>query len=363
MPEKSYNDNGMKQFIALAGFLLITGGSLFAQDFVPTFEDTLEVYEGLFAREEPLELTLKLDLKQLQRKRRDEKYQDAELTAHVNESFNLTHPVRVKTRGNFRRDNCTYPPFWLNIRHAGIEADSLRDVVRMKMVVRCRSSKQYDPYILREFLVYKLLNLITPFSYRVRLIRLKYIDTGRDNRETTDWAFLIEPDEMMEKRLSGRMIKSDHLSMRTVNPHVMNEVAMFQYMIGNGDYSVTGRHNLRIIAVDDPDRPQGFIVVPYDFDYTGLVNAHYAVPGEGLPIKTVRERYFLGPCRSEAEYGEIVDEFNDYYEPMIQLLEDFDYLEEDERDDMIEYIRDFYRETGDDSFINRRLLSTCRSYD
>jgi len=281
----------------------------------------------------------------------------------VNDSFELTHPVRVKTRGNFRRDNCTYPPFWLNIRHAGIEADSLNDVVKMKMVVRCRDSRQYDPYVLREYLVYKIFNIITPFSYRVRLVKLTYIDTGRKDQETEDWAFLIEPDELMEMRLNGRMIKSDHLSMRTVNPHVMNEVAIFQYMIGNSDYSVTGRHNLRIIAVENPDQPQGFLVVPYDFDYTGLVNAHYAVPGEGLPIESVRERYFLGPCRNEGDYEEIVDHFKDFYEPIIHYLEEFQYLEEDQREDMIEYIKDFYRQAGQDDFIRRRIESTCRSYD
>ncbi|MGW8317534.1 MAG: hypothetical protein ACWGNV_18195 [Bacteroidales bacterium] len=353
----------MKQIVFLAGVLWLFSGNLPAQEYVPTFEDTLEVYEGLFSREEPLDLTLKLDLKQLQRSRRDEKYQDAEMTCHVNESFDLTHPVRIKTRGNYRRDNCTYPPFWINIRHSGIEADSLHDVVRMKMVVRCRSSKQYESYILREYLVYKIFNLITPLSYRVRLVRLTYIDTGRKNEETEDWAFLIEPDELMEKRLQGKMIKSDHLSMRTVNPHVMDDVAMFQYMIGTSDYSVAGRHNLRIIAVKDPDQPQGFIVVPYDFDYTGLVNAHYAVPREGLPITSVRERYFLGPCRSEEEYKAVVDEFATYYQPIIKYLENFEYLEEAEREDMIEYIKDFYRTSGKNDFISRRILSTCRSYE
>jgi hypothetical protein len=104
-------------------------------------------------------------------------------------------------------------------------------------------------------------------------------------------------------------------------------------------------------------------VVPYDFDYTGLVNAHYAVPGEGLPIESVRERYFLGPCRNEGDYEEIVDHFKDFYEPIIHYLEEFQYLEEDQREDMIEYIKDFYRQAGQDDFIRRRIESTCRSYD
>lgn len=351
----------MKHLILTAGIILFISGPVAAQYEIPhpSFADTLEVYEGLFDVEEPLHLTLKFDIKTFQRTRIKEKYQDAEMINQVNDTFRVTHPVRVKARGNYRRDNCSTPPFWLNIRYSGIEADELKDIVRMKTVIRCRPARIYEDYVLREYLVYRIYNLITPISFRTRLIRLKLIDTGRKNRETEDWAFLLEPDDMMAARLDAKVIKSDKLSMRTVNRQVMDQLALFQYMIGNGDYSVTGRHNLKILAMSTP-AITGFAPVPYDFDYTGLVNTHYAIPGEGLGISSVRERIFLGPCRTEHIYQEVVDAFKPYKDEILDLILNFEYLDEDERMDMIGYIQTFFHELESDRFFERRIFSTCR---
>jgi len=194
--------------ILLSCLLLCLSSGLFAQaGYQPTFEDTLEVYEELFVLDEPLDLSLKLDLKTFKKTRRAEKYQPAEMTCHVNDTFMITHPVRVKARGVYRRDNCTLPPFWLNIRYSGIEADSIKGIKKMKMVIRCRKSAQYENYILREYLIYKIYNLITPYSFRVRLINLNFINTGKGNSATKDWAFLIEPEELMMERLNAIVIK------------------------------------------------------------------------------------------------------------------------------------------------------------
>ncbi len=357
------------RFISVRAFLITVliltslTGSLVAQEgHVYTYEDTLEVYEGLFMKEMPLQLNLKFDLKEFKKTRRDEKYHPAEMTCVVDSNFQVTHPVRVRARGIYRRDNCTVPPIWLNIRYSGIEADSLHDVTKFKMVVLCKDSKQYESLILREFLVYKIYNLISPISYRVRLVQLKLIDTAKDNRESDSWAFLIEPDELMEKRLKGRMIKSDKLSMNTVNPEVMDIVALFQYMIGNSDYSVTGRHNLRVIALEDPDQPRGFLTIPYDFDYTGLVNASYAVPQENLGINTVRERYYLGPCRGEEVEQQTVRDFLEYKEEIMELIRDFEYLDDNDKEDMIDYLSGFFKMAERDDFVRQQIQSTCRSY-
>jgi hypothetical protein len=334
--------------------------SLHAQWQRPTYEDTLRVYEELFSADEPVNMTLQFNMKEFQRSRREEKYHPAVLTCNVNENFNVTHPVRVRARGIFRRDNCTYPPFWLNIRYAGIEADEFRDIRRMKMVVRCRNAQQYENYVLKEHLVYRIYNLITPYSFRVRLVRLKYIDTGRNNRETEDWAFLIEPDELMAKRLEAKTIKSDKLSMRAVNREIMDRLAMFQYMIGNSDYSVTGRHNLKILALNDPSGPVGFIPVPYDFDYTGLVNTHYAVPRDALGIESVRERYFLGPCRSRSLHLQAIEDIRSCRDEIMELITGFEYLPDEEKMEMVAYVQDFFNRAERDHFVEREISSTCR---
>ena len=134
---------------------------------------------------------------------------------------------------------------------------------------------------------------------------------------------------------------------------------MFQYMIGNGDYSVTGRHNLKIIALSSAD-PQGFLPVPYDFDYTGLVNTKYAIPGETLGISSVRERYYLGLCRPKEAYEKSIRELAQLEDEIVGYIKDFEYLDEREKVDMIEYIDSYFSNSRESWFIDREISSTCR---
>lgn len=350
----------MRTFIISLAFIVGYTCQLHAQqEGVPSYQDTVAVYEDLFSAEEPLSLTLKFDLKALKKTRSQDVYHDAEMTNVVSDDFQVTHSVQVMARGTFRRDNCTLPPIWLNIGHAGIKADSLQDVIRMKMGVRCKNAAQYEPYVLKEYLVYKIYNILTPLSYRVRLVRLTIIDTGKGNEVTEDWAFLQEPDELMTLRLDGKMIESDELSMSRMNPEVINSLSMFQYMIGNGNYSVTGRHNLNILTLNSGN-PTGFLPVPYDFDFSGLVNTHYAMPGEALGTTSVQERYYMGLCRPKQVHEETIQELAQFEGEIIKYIKDFEYLDDKEKVDMIEYLDSYYNDSRKSGFIDRKIAPTCR---
>ncbi len=349
------------RILLLTSFIVLNiSPALYAQDSLAIAEKHHPyVFEDLFEREEPLNMTLKFDVKHFQRNRCDEQYEDAEMITILPDSILGLNTVRIKARGIYRRDHCGIPPFWLNIRYAGIEAPELEGIRRMKMVTRCKFSGLYNGYVLREYLVYKLYELVSPCSYRTRLVRLKYIDTGRKMRETVQWAFFIEPDELMAKRTGTMVVKNDKLAMHMINREAMNRLALFQYMVGNGDYSVTGRHNLRILDTGTGGR-LGYIPVPYDFDYTGIVNTPYAVPGKALGIKSVRERYFLGPCRNPDAYQVVIDELQGLKEEMEAVIWNLEFLEEEDRLDMIGYIQSFFVTAENKRFIERELESTCR---
>ena len=351
----------MRYLLFLAGILLFFFLPLSAQyDDVPTFEDTMAVYEDLFWTKEPLHLTLKGNIKEFKKGRRDGKYYPAELTCHVSDSFQVTHPVRIRARGEFRRDYCTMPPYWLNIRHAGIEAEDLQDVVKIKMVTRCRSSASHEYLVQREYLVYQLFNLLSEYSFNTRLVKIKYIDTGKKkNQEEEVWGFLIEPNQMLADRNNCMIIESERLAIRTVNQEYMDKMAFFNYMIGHGDFSVTGQHNLKILAKKEYG-PTGFIPVPYDFDYVGLVNAIYAVPGETLGIENVRERYYLGACRDDAVHEKTISWLGSYQDKMIELIMNFEYLPEKEKLDMVEYLNSYFTAAERDGFIKYHINPTCR---
>lgn len=353
----------MRRSIILTAIACMIALSLAGQDdYVPTFEDTMAVYEDLFEIKEPLNLTLKFDVKQLQKTKWKEEYLPAEMTCHVDENFEVKHQVRVKARGNIRKNICHKPMFWVNIRHSGIEAEDLTDVVKMKMVVRCKSSNTYSDYVLREYLTYQIYNLLSPYSFNTRLVKLKIIDTSRKDKESEDWAFLIEPETMMAERNNCMPIKNDRLSLRTVDKDWMDKVAFFSYMVGQSDYSVTGRHNLKILTSKEYGST-GFIPVPYDFDYCGLVDTEYAIPGETLEsigLTSVRERYYLGSCRSEAVYQKAVDWLASYRDEIINLINSFEYLDEKEKEDMIDYLESYFQDADQSWFLGRSIHTTCR---
>ena len=350
----------MRRALLLAGVILLLALPLMAQvDYLPTFEDTVEVYQDLFGIREPLTLTLKFNIKEFYKTKRDEKYHKAQMTCHVSEGFEVNHKVRVRARGKNRMDVCSMPPFWLNIRYAGIETEELADVVKFKMVTRCRGSKIYENYVLKEYLIYQIYNLLSPYSFNTRLVRLRYIDTGRKDKVSEDWGFIIEPEIAMAERNIAMPIKSDKLSLATVNREWIDKVAYFHYMIGQADYSVTGRHNLKVLTLKEYG-PTGFIPVPYDFDYTGLVDATYAVPGENLGIASVRERYYLGKCRSEEVHQQTIQWLASYHDEIMELIMTFEYMEERERLDMVDYLESYFAEAQRDRFIERSITRTCR---
>lgn len=86
------------------------------------------------------------------------------------------------------------------------------------------------------------------------------------------------------------------------------KMAVFQYMIGNTDWSVPYLHNIRIIAFDSASIPS---VVTYDFDHAGIVEAPYAFPPEQLGLTSTRERRFRGYCISDMKsFDEVIATFN-----------------------------------------------------
>lgn len=320
----------------------------------------MAVYEDLFYLDEPLHLTLKFNIKEFKKTKHKGEYHKAQMTCHVSDSFQVTHPVRVRARGEFRKNECLMPPYWINIRYAGIEADSLRNVRKMKMVTRCKPSPAHEDLILKEYLVYKIYNILTDISFNVRLVRLTYIDTGKTKKNVSeDWAFLIEPEELMARRLGARMIKNDKLSIRTVNPEMLDLMSLFHYMVGQGDFSVTGRHNLKILALASPP-PQGFIPVPYDFDYCGLVDAPYAIPNEDWGYTDVKERYFMGACRPESTHLLTMHKLAEHRKEIEDLISDFEYMEERTKKNMLNYISSYFQETERKGFVEYSLDATCR---
>ena len=164
---------------------------------------------------------------------------------------------------------------------------------------------------------------------------------------------------MLAERLDMIPLKSDYVSIKDTDTLWTNNMSIFQFMIGNADYSVAGRHNVKLLKSKDFTKTN-VIPVPYDFDYSGLVNAHYAIPGETLGLGSVKERYFLGPCRTSEEYQNVIDGFMKNKEGILDLVAGFKYLSNKERTDVANYLGEFYTGSNQNRYIERFILSTCR---
>ena len=348
-------------FLLFISLFLLLPCSLFAQlEQLHVREvDTIETSVDLFSETDPMQVTLTLDLKRYQREKFKGEYMQVHLMYQLNDSVQLERDVRMKARGNFRRTHCSLAPFWLDIRSGGKKSEEPKDINRIKMVTHCKGSKAYEDYVLKEYLCYKIYNLLSPVSFRVRLVRMTYVDTGRNNRVTEGWAFMIEPEAMLAQRLSATVVKREGLSFRLMRPEDIDIAMLFLYMIGNPDFSLANRHNVKILGLPGFGT-EGYTPVPYDFDYSGFVDTYYAIPADNLGITSVKERYFLGPCREDPEYVAAIEHINLHREEILQLVNDFPYLEKRYKRAAMAYLENYFKLADHHKALIYSLQKTCR---
>ncbi len=347
-------------FILVLSLLVQVPGTLFSQikqEHVRQV-DTIETSLDLFGETEPMHITLTLDLKSYQREKYKGEYMPVHFNYQLNDTLHLEKEMQMKARGEFRRNHCSLAPFWLDIQKVHLKDEELQDIDRIKIVTHCKDSKAYERYVLKEYLCYKIYNVISPVSFRVRLVRMTYVDTGRDNKVTKGWAFMIEPVKMLAQRTNAQELKRDNITSRFLRPEEINILALFQYMIGNTDYSVPHRHNVKILGLPGFGTA-GYTPVPYDFDYSGLVDSYYALPSEYVGTKTVTERYFLGPCRRDNAYMPAIEHINLYREEILQLVRDFEYLDQKDKKGIITYLEEYFILSAYSKSLIRSFQSTC----
>ncbi|MDX1642521.1 MAG: hypothetical protein R3220_12530 [Balneolaceae bacterium] len=306
----------------------------------------------LFTGKEIFEVTLEGNLRKLKRDRgSDPPYREMKIHYRNENSEIETQELRVKTRGKFRRLNCADPPLWFNFKKHELPDNSpFIGYPKMKVVVPCQGEK----YVLREYLVYKMYNLLTDHSFRVRLIHLKYHDTRRDRLSGPEYAFLIEDEDEVAARSKAGLYKRNHLRPEVIEQEAFFRMSVFAYMIGHTDWSIQYQHNLKILFLNDEKE---YIAVPYDFDLVGLVSSPYAEPAPQLKLKSVRERVFRGYCLDDLDkLKPTFQQFRRLKSEIYSVLTQNTLLDNDYKNWAIEYLDEFY-ETIDDPKKRSKVFS------
>ncbi len=319
----------------------------------------------LFGREGIIELTLKFNMRTYFRNAnlKNPVYQKAKMIIHMPDT-NIEKNVRIKSRGMFRRGYCDFPPMKLKVKKTGAENEDPDEKISFKVVTQCKHPYVYEKYLLREFLVYKMYNQLTDLSFRVRLLKMRYVDMpdpDRKPRKTLEkYGFIIEPTESMVQRNGMVELKLDHLLQKLMEPQQMALVAMFEYMIGNTDWSVSHRHNIKILKSYKFDDPNPY-PVPYDFDYSGMVNTGYAIPRAGLNITSVTERHYLGLCLPEKYLNNTRALFLKKKEVLFRIIAEFTYLDKVEKKRMTKYLKGFFDILESDSSFKYNIQRKCKT--
>ena len=330
-----------------------TSFQLMAQQVFDTFQ--------IFGPEEPLELTVSTDFRTLTKNKYQDQYQPATVIYNLWDSINISREIRIKPRGVLRLKVCSQPPLWVNVKKTKEVFQLLDDLGKLKLVVPCRGTSAYQQYIYSEYLIYKLYNIITDNSFRARMIRVNYSDTSGKLKPGHSFTFIIESHESLANRQQSMPIKIENLSRKLIDQETAAILYLFQFMVGNTDWSISGLHNIKLIKVLDPSVPRP-IAVPYDFDYAGLVNTNYAIPGEHVDIDRVTQRAYMGNCLPDALMEETFDLYIAKEADIMKLVQEFTYLNKANRVSTIKYLQEFYEIIKDPKRREFWISNNCVSY-
>jgi len=305
----------------------------------------------LFAQSDVLAITLVGDFKTINKDHDPKSQQKYPGTVRLADNVEL--PVQYRARGHLRRmaRTCDYVPLRLEFDKPG--KDSLfAHQQALKLVVQCAGGGDFEQFLLREYLAYRIYNVVTKQSFRARLAKVSYVDPAGKPMGTRLGMFL-EDDTDVAHRIEGRIVELHRLSFDDVDADSLMPAMLFEFLIGNTDMSLFELHNIRI--VQRPDK--SLHVVPYDFDLSGLVNPPYAVPARGLMIKSVTDRLYRGPCRSEERVDPYVANFTAKKDEIVALPDSVPGMTKATREETRRYIDDFYGSIRSAKDVKRLFVS------
>ena len=312
---------------------------------------------AFFDDERPFEMVLSSDLKNLINKKMTKAEQPATVTMRFADSTTIKEDIRINTRGKFRLENCQMPPILLNFKNNS--SPRLRPLGRLKLVVGCGATNEDEQLIIKEYLAYKMYNMLTEKSFRVRLVKLHYDDTRGKIKPYAQYGFLLEDVDDMAKRNKCREIENIAIQTESTDRKQMTLVALFEYMIGNTDWSVPAFHNIKLVQPQkDPEAIP--IAVPYDLNHCGFVNAAYAVPPEELGIESVKDRLYRGFPRSMEELQETIAIFTSKKKDIYDLINKCAWLNKASRKESINYLDGFYKTIENKNSVRHLFIDNAR---
>ncbi len=349
--------------LRILGLFLVT--ALYGQPAPATDDAPPANGDPLFADSGVLEITIEAPLTTIMRERPVDEELPGRLSYTDAALGEVTLDIGVRTRGRYRQQRriCPFAPLRLNFKKKATDETLFRKTDKVKLVTHCRDgSARYSQGLLREYLAYRIFNTITDKSFRVRLLQVTYVDTDADRATSTEFAFLIEHDERLAKRLDMNVMEVDSTAIDALDGAHTNLGSVFQYLIGNTDFSpilgAAGEHCCHnYVLLSGQDGP--LFAVPYDLDMSGFVNAPHATPNPRFNIKNVRVRLYRGRCRNNEHLQQTLQAYRQRKQEIFELVSGLPQLDDSNEKKLTRYIDDFYKTIDDPRRTDSRLRDRC----
>jgi hypothetical protein len=317
--------------------------------------------EPLFAANEPIHIRIQAPLSNLARNRNS----PGSIAGTLTDPAGQILPVNLQLRGITRRTSeiCDFPPLRVDFAAAPPATSLFAHQRRLKLVTHCRNSASFQQYVLLEYAAYRMFNLLSPKSFRVRLANIDYV--GTDGRAiAARVGFFIEDLGDVAKR-NG--VKQSHgpsrIPVEDLNPADAARYALFQHMIANHDWSMRAGpegddccHNAKLIG---PLARGTTVPIPYDFDFSGFVNPPYATPPDELHLSSVRERFYRGYCMHNNEVLAAARQFRDARPQLLATINSTPGLDARSQQRAVAFLEPFFADIATDASVSAKLLAHC----
>ena len=320
----------------------------------------------LFEAEHPIEVTLTGPWRQIMRDKDSEERFPGTFRYVTESGEERSMDVEFKTRGLTRRDKvCDFPPLKVYFDKKANKGTEFRGQSSLKLVTYCQKDKRFLNYNLLEFMIYRMYNLITPYSFRVRPLQATYQDEKSRSFKVSSFSFLIEDVDDLADRLDLKELSIDALKPTDLDPAETANYTLFQYMIGNLDWAATAGpgggeccHNGKLIGKSETDRP--VFAIPYDFDSSGLVDAHYAAPPQQLRIRSLKQRVYRGFCFNNDEIPATLERMRGQRDAIFALLDNEKRLSGRKKGNARRFLAGFYDSVESEENIQELIIDKCR---
>ena len=315
---------------------------------------------SVFESNEVFAITLSANFEKLLSDVGEERSEHEAVITYPYEGRELDLAVKLKTRGKFRRnpENCNFPPLRINFSKKTSTDTIFRGLDKIKLVTHCQNNNEdYEQYVVQEYLLYRVYNQLSNASFRVRLLQITYTDSASKYEDMTTVGFLIEDEDVMAARLDAEVFENEDLKRHKVNYEQLTLLHLFEYMIGNIDWSVPIQHNMKLIG----KTPKSTMMpVPYDFDHAGVIDAAYADEAPKIGTASLRYQLFREFCRDKKELQSYFDLFNDRKASIFSLYQNQQALSEASRHNALRHFERFYRTINDPSAAEKTFINPCQ---